>query len=66
MIVPHTQLQPATLRSIVLEFVTRDGTDYSIVETRVEQILSQLTAELVELDFDDVSQSCNIVLKSQR
>jgi uncharacterized protein YheU (UPF0270 family) len=66
MIVPHTQLQPATLRSIVLEFVTRDGTDHSIVERRVEQILSQLTAELVELDFDGVSQSCNIVLKSHR
>ncbi|MBA4106617.1 MAG: cytoplasmic protein [Pirellula sp.] len=66
MIVPHMQLRPSTLRAIVLEFVTRDGTDHSIVETRVGQILAQLSAELVELDFDDASQSCNIVLKSHR
>ena len=27
--IPHTTLAPATLRAIVQEFVTRDGTDHS-------------------------------------
>lgn len=65
MIVPYTQLQPATLRAVVLEFVSRDGTDHSDVETRVEQVLSQLSAKSVELDFDEMSQSCNIVVRSK-
>ncbi len=64
MIVPHLQLLPATLRAIAVEFVTRDGTDHSIVETRVEQILAQLAAERLDLHFDDASQSCNFVLKN--
>jgi uncharacterized protein YheU (UPF0270 family) len=66
MIVPYTQLQSATLRAVVLEFVSRDGTDHSSVETRIQKILEQLGADLVELDFDEASQSCNIVLKPRR
>lgn len=61
MIVPHAHFQPTTLRSLVLEFVTRDGTDHSIVETRVQQILLELAEERVEVDFDPASQSCNIL-----
>lgn len=63
MIVPHSQLQPATLRAIVLEFVTRDGTDHTDIDIRTEQVLAQLELQHAELDFDDLSQSCNIVLK---
>lgn len=35
-VVPHGKLTPPTLRAIVEEFVTRDGTDHSSVEERIE------------------------------
>ncbi len=59
--IPHTKLSSTTLRAVVQEFVTRDGTDYSSVERRVENVLRQLEAGRVELHFDDQTESCNIV-----
>ena len=59
--IPHSKLSPATLRAIVQEFVTRDGTDYSSVERRVENVLRQFAAGQVELHFDDQTETCNIV-----
>jgi uncharacterized protein len=64
MIVPYSQLLPATLRAIAIEFVTRDGTDHSNVEIRVEKILAQVAADRLDLHFDEASQSCNFVLKA--
>jgi hypothetical protein len=59
--IPHTKLSPATLRAVVQEFVTRDGTDHSMVERRIEQVLQELEAGHVELHFDDETETCNIV-----
>lgn len=59
--IPHEKLRPATLRAVVEEFVTRDGTDYSSVEQRVESVLRQLDAGLVGLHFDEQTETCNIV-----
>ena len=59
--IPHTKLAPATLRAVVEEFVTRDGTDHSSVERRVESVLRQLHVGCVELHFDDQTKTCNIV-----
>ena len=59
--IPHTELMPATLRAVVLEFVTRDGTDHPPVERRVESVLRQLEAGQVALHFDDQTENCNIV-----
>ena len=64
--IPHTNLSPATLRAVVQEFVTRDGTDYSSVERRVENVLRQLEAGRVELHFDDQTETCNIVTIEDR
>lgn len=61
MLVPHTRLSPATLRAVIEEFVTRDGTDHSSVEKRVDAVLQQLKTERAELHFDEQSESCNIV-----
>ena len=61
MLIAHEHLVPATLRAVVLEFVTRDGTDHSSVETRVEEVLSQLQTGYVRLYFDEATNSCNIV-----
>ena len=57
----HSNLLPATLRAVVQEFVTRDGTDHSAVEWRIARVLRQLEAGRVELHFDDETQTCNIV-----
>ena len=59
--IPHTKLSPATLRAVVREFVTRDGTDYSSVQQRVDRVLEQLEAGRVELHFDDQAETSNIV-----
>jgi uncharacterized protein YheU (UPF0270 family) len=59
--ISHTLLTTATLRAVVLEFVTRDGTDHSVVELRIEAVLRQLDGGSVELHFDDATKSCNIV-----
>ena len=59
--IPPTLLSPAALRAVVEEFVTRDGTDHSSVERRIESVMRQLDAGIVELHFDDKSETCNIV-----
>ena len=41
--------------------VTRDGTDYSSVEQRIENVLLQLHAGRVELHFDGETRTCNIL-----
>jgi uncharacterized protein YheU (UPF0270 family) len=61
MLIPPSLLSPTTLRAVVAEFVTRDGTDNSPVEPRIEKVLRQVDAGIVELHFDDATQTCNIV-----
>lgn len=59
--IPHVQLSPAVLQAIVEEFVTRDGTDHSSIEPRIDRVLRQLDAGRVELHFDDETKTCNIL-----
>jgi len=59
--IPHTQLSPTALRAIVEEFVTRDGPDHSSVERRIEAVLRHLDSGLVEVYFDDETETCNIL-----
>jgi uncharacterized protein YheU (UPF0270 family) len=59
--IPTTLLSSAALRAVVEEFVTRDGTDHSLVEQRIEKVMRQLDAGLVELHFDDKTETCNIL-----
>ena len=60
--IPHTQLSSVALRAVVEEFVTRDGTDHSSVERRIERVLRHLDSGRVELHFDHTSKTCNILL----
>lgn len=61
MLIPYQELEPATLRKVIEEFVTRDGTDVSLVETRIEAVLKQLEDGRAELHFDDDSKTTNIL-----
>ncbi len=58
--IPHHHLSPEALRGVVQEFVTRDGTDHSPVEQRIELVLRQLELGSVELHFESDTQSCSI------
>jgi uncharacterized protein YheU (UPF0270 family) len=59
--IPHLQLSPATLRAVVEEFVTRDGTDHSSVEKRIDRVLRQLEVGSLELHFEQETETCNIL-----
>ena len=56
-----TLLSPTALRAVVQEFVTRDGTDHTSVERRIENVMRQLDAGRVELHFDGKTETCNIL-----
>ncbi len=64
--IPHTLLSPAALRGVVQEFVTRDGTDDSPIERRIETVMGQLVAGIVEVHFDDKTETCNILPVEQK
>lgn len=64
--VPYSHLSPAALRAVIAEFVTRDGTDHSAVEPRIEAIMRQLAAGSAVLHYDDDTRSCNISPRERR
>lgn len=59
--IPPTLLSPAALRAVVEEFVTRDGTDHSLVEQRIKTVMRQLDSGRVELHFDGKTKTCTIL-----
>jgi uncharacterized protein len=65
MLIPYQELEPSTLRKVVEEFVTRDGSDISSVEARIESVLKLLENGRAELHFDDDTKTCNILSSDQ-
>jgi uncharacterized protein YheU (UPF0270 family) len=63
--VDHRALRPDTLRRLVEEFVTRDGTDYGEVEVdleaRARAALAALEAGEVVIVFDPATSSVTLV-----
>ncbi len=59
--ISHWLLTTSTLRAVVLEFVTRDGTDHTTVEPRIDAVLQQLQNGIAELHFDGETKTCNII-----
>jgi uncharacterized protein len=59
--IPYTDLEPATLRNVVEDIVTRDGTDYGAVEKTLAQksaaLLRQLERGEAKLVFDFATES---------
>jgi uncharacterized protein len=64
--IPHKQIAPATLRAVIQEFVTRDGTDHTMAERRIDSVLRQLESGRAELHFDEVNETCHIVIVDGR
>ena len=64
--VPWEQLPPPTLRRLVEEFVTREGTDYGFaasLEDKVEEVLRQLRQGDARVSFDLRSETATIVTR---
>ena len=63
--VPYTSLNPDTLRALVEEFVTRQGTDYGLREKtlneKVADVMRQLERKEAKIVFDARSETANIV-----
>ena len=68
MIIPWQQLEEATLQNLIVEFVTRDGTDNSDdteLTVRISQILEQLRRKEALIVWDELNESANIVSAGQ-
>jgi len=67
MIIPHEQINPDTLKRLIEEFVTRDGTDYgwndTPLATKISQVLQQVKQGSVVIVYDSELQSCNLLPK---
>ena len=63
--VPIDRLDSDTLEKLVIEFVSRDGTDYGYreasLDVKVKQVKAQLKSDIVVLVFDSESETFNIV-----
>lgn len=63
--VPASTLSPDALRGLVVEFVTRDGTDYGLrersLEDKVRDVLRQIERGEVKIMFDPASSSANLI-----
>ena len=65
MIIPHTRLDAATLRNLVEEFITREGTDYGEQEYSLADKVAQLHEKIkrgdVIITYDEATESVNLV-----
>ena len=65
--VPYLDINPETLRNMVEEFVSRDGSDWGdtggSMEDKIKQVLRQFESGKIKVVFDLTSQSANIVSK---
>jgi uncharacterized protein len=61
-------LEPDTLRAVIESFVLREGTDYGVHETSVDdkvaQVLIQLRRGEAQITFDPATESVNVVVTS--
>ena len=68
MIIPWQQLEEATLQNLIVEFVTRDGTDNgddTELTVRISQVLQQLHRKKALIVWDELNESANIVSAGQ-
>ena len=65
MIVPHQDLAPDTLSSLIESIVLREGTDYGEIEMslaeKVALVKQQLQAGLAAIEYSEEHESVNII-----
>ncbi|MFT6268151.1 MAG: hypothetical protein ACJAVV_000956 [Alphaproteobacteria bacterium] len=66
MIVPHQDLDPETLTSLIESIVLRDGTDYGEVEMSLEEkvamVKRQLKKGVAAIEYSEEHESVNIIV----
>lgn len=67
--IPYTALDADTLRNLLEEFVTREGTDYGdqvyTLEQKVRHVQRQLERGLVVIVYDPHSETCHVLPHDQ-
>lgn len=67
MIIPFQNLSPEALLGVIEEFVTRDGTDYGLIEATLDQKINDVMRQVKTGDavivYDEATQTANIVRK---
>jgi uncharacterized protein len=70
LIIPYQNLSPAALQGVIEEVVTRDGTDYGLVEATLEQKINGVMRQVKKGDavivYDEATQTTTIVRKEDR
>jgi len=63
--IPHSQLSYEALLAIIEEFVSREGSEYGLIEysfeDKVDHVIKQLERGEVVVTFDAASETCNLV-----
>lgn len=59
--IPIDSLSPETLRRVVEEYVTRDGTQTDDAEDMVVEVLAELRAGRAELEWDEEEETTQVV-----
>ncbi len=63
--IPYQKLEPEILRAVIVEFVTREGTDYGdrvfSLDEKVAAVQRQLDDGTARIVFDPETESCNVV-----
>lgn len=65
-LVPWRQLSPEALKGLIMDVITREGTDMHDTDTFsaesvVQKVMAQLKDDRVAIVFDEMAGSCNIV-----
>ena len=67
--IPHERLAPDTLRALIYDYVTRDGTDYGereiTADQKIAQVMHQLAKGLVVIVFDEESQGFDVLTREE-
>ncbi|MCH2347106.1 MAG: YheU family protein [Pseudomonadales bacterium] len=62
--IPYTKLSEESLRAIIEEYITREGTEYGVkeysFEQKIEQIRQQLLQGEIKINFDTETETCNL------
>lgn len=63
--IPYKEIPAASLRRMLEEFVTREGTNYGekefLLDELVEQLKQQLSSHRAIIQYDEISETFNIV-----
>ena len=67
--IPYKELTAETLRAVIEDFVSREGTDYGhedfSFETKISQVMKSLEVGEAIVTFDSESETCSISRKDE-